>query len=372
MKKKVGFVYFDDIHHIHHFIGVAAELCKNPNVHVDIITYQANHKYFYSLIKLLDITDISVVKLTTNKYRRIIDLVRANKRPSPLFLTKHNIKTILDYDAVVFTDYISCSIPNKRNTKFIYLSHGSGDRAYGYNIFKLKMFDLLLLAGNKIVDRIKSIDSTVNNYKIIGYPKFDVALKEINQTKLFNNQNKTVLYNPHNKKHLSSWYKDGKTILDFFLNNPTYNLIFAPHINLFNHKKYLDKNSFDTKYYHAANIHIDLGSERCSNMYYTFNADIYLGDVSSQVYEFLYNKKPCIFMNSHCAKWVGDENYAHWNLGKVIESPEQLKVTLDSINTLQKEYLKTQEDFFKYTFHIDESSKATTKGAKEILNLLFN
>ena len=39
MKKKVAFIYFDDLHHIHHFIGVAEELAKNDNIRVDIITY---------------------------------------------------------------------------------------------------------------------------------------------------------------------------------------------------------------------------------------------------------------------------------------------------------------------------------------------
>ena len=53
MKKKVAFIYFDDLHHIHHFIGVAAELAKNDNIRVDIITYSNEHKYLNNLIKLL-------------------------------------------------------------------------------------------------------------------------------------------------------------------------------------------------------------------------------------------------------------------------------------------------------------------------------
>ncbi len=47
-------------------------------------------------------------------------------------------------------------------------------------------------------------------------------------------------------------------------------------------------------------------------MSYTTAADIYLGDVSSQVYEFLYEPRPCLFLNSHEFAWKSDPNFAHW------------------------------------------------------------
>ena len=38
-------------------------------------------------------------------------------------------------------------------------------------------------------------------------------------------------------------------------------------------------------------------------MAYTQRADIYLGDVSSQVYEFLLNPRPCVFLNPRRFDW---------------------------------------------------------------------
>ena len=45
-KKKIAFIYFDEIHHIHHFLGSFIELYKSDKYIVEIITYQGSeHKY---------------------------------------------------------------------------------------------------------------------------------------------------------------------------------------------------------------------------------------------------------------------------------------------------------------------------------------
>jgi hypothetical protein len=58
-------------------------------------------------------------------------------------------------------------------------------------------------------------------------------------------------------------------------------------------------------------------------MTYTRAADIYLGDVSSQVYEFLRTPKPCLFLNSSDAAWCGDESFHHWLYGPVLDTIER-------------------------------------------------
>ena len=54
-------------------------------------------------------------------------------------------------------------------------------------------------------------------------------------------------------------------------------------------------------------------------MTYMLAADIYLGDVSSQVYEFLLEPRPCIFLNGHNVPWQDNPYYSHWTLGQVID-----------------------------------------------------
>ena len=54
-------------------------------------------------------------------------------------------------------------------------------------------------------------------------------------------------------------------------------------------------------------------------MTYTEAALVYIGDASSQVYEFLRRPRPCIFLNFEQVDWRDRENYSHWHLGQVIE-----------------------------------------------------
>ncbi len=54
-------------------------------------------------------------------------------------------------------------------------------------------------------------------------------------------------------------------------------------------------------------------------MTYTALADIYLGDVTSQIYEFLRTPKPSLFLNASRADWRGDESFHHWRYGPVLD-----------------------------------------------------
>lgn len=48
---------------------------------------------------------------------------------------------------------------------------------------------------------------------------------------------------------------------------------------------------------------VDLDSPRLVEMTYTLTADIYLGDLSSQLYEFLIRPRPVAFINAHRVDW---------------------------------------------------------------------
>ena len=372
MRKKIAFIFFDDLHHIQHFVGIASELSKNKSLKVDIITFPDEHVYLKKLITLLGGENLTLVEVSTRKIRQLIDKIKNRKKPSPLFLTKHNKKIMSSYDALVFTDFKTNYFSKNNNTKFIYINHGSGDGVYGYKTDNLEIFDLLLLAGDKIIERAYAEGMKEVNYKIIGYSKFDVTQAEYIKPNLFNNNKKTVLYNPHNKVDLSSWYKHGIEILDYFYNNKDFNLIFAPHINLFNHKYYLSPDILDQKYFKADNIHMDTGSMNSTNMTYTLFADLYLGDVSSQVYEFLKTRKPCIFLNSHDVKWKNNPSYLHWNFGKVLSETTKLGFEIESAFNTHNNYIEVQNKYFNKTFDINPKLSSSKRGAIEIAKYLEN
>src|SRR5690606_12115302 len=85
------------------------------------------------------------------------------------------------------------------------------------------------------------------------------------------------------------------------------------------------------KYLNSENIYFDFGSTESVNMTYVKKADIYLGDVSSQVYEFLLIKsRPCIFINVHNIDYKDNLDYRFWKCGDVIENIGQLPNTLEN------------------------------------------
>ena len=357
--KKIGFIYFDEIHHIHHFLGSFLELYKDKNLQVEIITYKGgNHEYLYYLLELNNIPRDVVIEAPTYKYREVLNKLRKRKRPSIHFLFKKNRKLLSQYDVLVYNtarqSYMIKYRGKKKWPKLVFLDHGAGDRNYIYNE-KIANFDLICIAGDKVLDLCRdSADFSNVNIKACGYQKFETVLKENEDIKLFNNNKPTVLYNPHFMKGITSYYKKGKEILDFFYNNDDFNLIFAPHLILFNRKGHLNPNDFDAKYYKKDNIHVDLGSVNSVNMRYTLLADIYLGDVSSQVYEFLLKPRPCIFINAHGVNWQNNKHYANWQLGKVIEDVSELEKVLKSAPSWHKDYIERQKKVFNYTFKQNE------------------
>jgi CDP-glycerol glycerophosphotransferase (TagB/SpsB family) len=88
---------------------------------------------------------------------------------------------------------------------------------------------------------------------------------------------------------------------------------------------------------------VDLGSLRSIDMSYTSTADIYIGDVSSQVYEFLAKPRPCIFLNPHGVSWRNDPHYACWNLGEVVDDPAQLMAAVRRAQARHAEFLPAQQ-----------------------------
>ena len=116
------------------------------------------------------------------------------------------------------------------------------------------------------------------HYKITGYPKIDAVIANRNMP-LFNNNKPVVLYSPHFSPPHSSWHMFGLAVLDFFHNQNKYNLIFAPHINLFQSNDNSCNAEILNKYKQNESIIIDTGSDASVNMTYVLNSDIYLGDV---------------------------------------------------------------------------------------------
>jgi hypothetical protein len=382
---RIGFLFnHDQIHQIAHSLPVAAALAETaPDVEISIAT--TNSRIDTEVNRLLggDIpNNVEHVQLSLHSHiSRFIDKTFGKLFPAAkLLLYRDNLDYFGALDALVVTERTSLILKNRyglTKLKMILVDHGAGDRAIGFGA-STAAFDHILAAGPKIRDRLVAEAGVApDKLTITGYPKFDAVAEQRAKLAFQSNGNPTVVYNPHLSPHLSSWFKHGRDVLDWFVAHPEYNLIFAPHIMLFQRQAVftIDKlriaraGTLDEKYRNAPNIHIDLGSTASTDMTYTNAADIYLGDVSSQIYEFLRFPRPAIFINSHGHDYKDNPNYAHWRAGDVINSADDLGEALGRASHRHDEhYRAAQKALFDYTFDLtDEPS--SLRAARAIANI---
>ncbi|MEX2353604.1 MAG: hypothetical protein WD709_05410, partial [Gammaproteobacteria bacterium] len=328
---RVGFLFnHEHLHQISHSATVGFVLSTlSPAVEVILIASSAAQlDYLQTLARDYPDHNCKFRLITLSPLLKTIGTVIDKALPfTKVMMLRQNLEVFREQDALVVPEKTSLLLRSRfglSDLKFIYTAHGAGDRAIGFDRTTAN-FDLIFLSGEKIRRRMQAegILKTASS-RIIGYPKFDaVDAFGRKPEKLFNNDRPTVLYNPHFDPELSSWYKHGQAILEYFYRSDRYNLIFAPHVMLFTRKIHLSPTKYrpgwvwkiPSRYKSCPHILIDTGSLACTDMTYTLAADVYLGDVSSQIWEFLVHPKPCLFVNTHNVAWEDDPNYLHWHTG---------------------------------------------------------
>lgn len=244
-----------------------------------------------------------------------------------------NYPAIVRFPTLVTTETTSAflyRLPGFRS-RIVHLKHGAGDREGSYNP-KHAHFDLTLVNGPKDKERLIARGfATEEDCQVVGYAKFEL-IRAPTQA-LFSNDSPVALYNPHFDETLGSWFRHGASLIAEMERILGWNFVAAPHVKL------RDGPNIRSE---APNVLIDRGSIRSIDMTYTESADVYVGDISSQVYEFLRRPRPCIFLNLDRIDWASNENYAHWQLGQVIERVEDLGPALGRAHELRPRFEEAQ------------------------------
>jgi len=332
---RIGFLFnHDQVHQVAHSLPIALALL-HCDVPAEIVVATTNKRLTAEVIRLgggeighaIQLVELALRKAGTRIVARTLEsIVPATK----LLIYRDNLDFFRSLDVLVVAEKTSLILKTRYgldHLKLVHTRHGAGDRAIGFDKASA-LFDHVLVSGTKIRDRL--VDETgldPERISIVGYPKFDLAGQAGPTHPLCDDGRPIILYNPHVSPHLSSWYRWGRQVLDWFVEHDDHHLIFAPHVMLFERPFVLSidrlridrPGRIDERYLRAPNIHIDLGSRASTTMAYTNRADIYLGDVSSQVYEFLLRPRPCLFLNSHGVDHASDPNYAHWRAGPVVD-----------------------------------------------------
>lgn len=260
--------------------------------------------------------------------------------------------------------------------KIIFVPHGAGDRSVTYHR-EMAEFDAMLVSGQKVADEmIRHGLADPESIAIIGYPKFD-SIDTSARRNFFDNERPTFVYNPHFDPHLSSWYRHGHSIINWFAFGPgrDFNLIFAPHIMLFRKQFHISleykvakrRPDLNPQWNDMSNIHIDVDSFRLYDMSYTLNSDAYIGDVSSQIYEFIYRPRPAFFIDTHNRKDHLEPAYLSWRAGDVVHSPAELFTYLPMFRERGTYYRQRQKEIFDYTMS-SAPETSSERGARAILS----
>ena len=378
-KMQVGFLYnHEATHQVAHSAPVAAALAKmNPDwdiilFHTTAAAREEIARYCSSAANLR-FQHLRLPPLTT-AVARIIDRLLPMSRLQTLRAFAEDLRSL---DALVVTELTSArlkSIWPQRRPKLITVSHGAGDRDVGFDP-QFAEFDLVLQAGKKQINRFVEELGLLSpdQVKSIGYVKFDsFRFGEQERPVLFNNNHPTVLYNPHFSPDYSSWYEWGPTLLKQFSETPEMNFIVAPHVMLGKRRlhgslkssKMIWRSEFQRAYETYPNILLDMGSSASVDMTYTRAADIYLGDMSSQIYEFLLTPRPAIFLNPHDLPWMGNAEYRHWTTGEVISSVSAVSTALRDAHSRHEAFKGAQEALFAETFDLNETPSAARAAAE--------
>lgn len=365
---RIGFLFnHDQIHQVAHSLPIAIALAEG-GFDGEIIIATTNDRLAGEVRRLagawlgsrIQHVELALAPRSMHVARLLGSLVPAAK----LLIYRDNLDFFRSLDVLVVAEKTSLLLKTRyglSNLCMIHTRHGAGDRAIGFDKASAG-FDHVLCSGEKIRRRL-IVDAGVDpdTISIVGYPKFDMV-RQTGRSHHIERDRPVVLYNPHPSPHLSSWYKHGRKVLDFFRDHDERELIFAPHVMLFERPFVITidrltvcrAGTIENRYLHGDNIHIDLGSRASTDMSYTMAADVYLGDASSQVYEFLLRPRPCIFFNSHGIDWQGNPNFAHWQAGEVIAGPADLPAALVRADDLHRQhYRAVQEKMFAESFDLD-------------------
>ena len=315
-------------HQFAHFLPVAFELAESHGCRVRI--FAPSHSDARKIAELAEslgkpVPEIVIMKLPRRTHAVVPEAARK------LALLLSNASRIRDCDAILCAERTSTILKRLpgRCPPLFHIPHGAGDRAVGFES-RFEFFDKVIVSGTKDRDRlvlqgcVSARDCVVGGSVKLG----TVMRLGLDRPALFANGRPIILYNPHFDRRLGTGEAMARRLVETVCASGKYNLIIAPHVRMargWSDRRKARWNALAV----PDRVIVDLGSDRSSDMSYTLAADLYVGDVSSQVYEYLIRPRPCLFVNGHGANWRDNPDYAMWRFGNVIEPGDDLERAID-------------------------------------------
>lgn len=283
--------------------------------------------------------------------------------PAKLPLLARLAPRLLTTRVVVSAEQTSLWIPALLPTRarFVNILHGAGSMM-NRDDRRRKAAALTIVAAERERQALAAHGVDPAGIAVTGYIKAGFR-QRTHASLAFAHDRPTILYAPHWQRHRSSWWDWGEAAIGAILASGRYNLIFAPHQRLV--EKAPDVRAFAATLAGRGDVHVDLDSFAMVDGSYTAAADLYLGDTSSQVIEFLMRPRPCVFLNPAAVAWVDDPAYAQWACGPVVDRLDDLLPTLAAAPARHGDYTAVQTRFATESLG-DASGDAPARAAAAI------
>ena len=344
---RVAILFVGGMHQALHIAPVALALAQMGNPVTAFVPVAPDKDELQRLFEILGNAPITITVMQTPSLVETLLAWRWFKIPAKVIRLLFWNRQIRGHDAILAAERTSTILKQMpgRTPPMIHIPHGAGDRAKGFEP-RHALYDHVIAAGPKVRRRliaqggVKPEDCTV-----AGAIKI-VACRQLHRRdarQLFDNDRPIILYNAHFDHSLSSWNRFAHALIDAVIAGGRYNLIVAPHARMF---QTASKSQCDVWRARAVagRVIVDLDSPYLSDMTYTNAAQIYLGDVSSQVYEFSTEPRPCIFIDAHGVIWRDNPDYAMWQFGPVCSDITQIMAALGNAQASHADYITVQRE----------------------------
>lgn len=370
-RKIIAFLFLGEtllIPHLHPIVEAIAQ--EAPDVRVDIwIATSTHERLIVRWLNQLNINNANVRIRRVPGFRVLPGLPLGNVPelpPKPLTLLRL-MPRLITASAIVCAEqtslWIPALIPFFRD-RFVKTSHGVGSMS-ARDDRRRRAARLLLVPSEAEKQTYTTRGIPEDRLIVTGYIKSAFRARESGGP-VFASSKPVVVYAPHWQQHRSSWWSWGRELVALLAAQDRYNVILAPHQRLV--EKDPQVREVLASVSDLPHIHVDLDSFAMVDGSYMAAADIYLGDTSSQVMEFLLRPRPCVFLNPENIDWRATDDHDFWTQGQVVKGFGDILPALDRAFTLQPSFEPGQRRYIAET--VGETGPGTAlRAAQAVLSL---
>lgn len=337
----VAFFFLGETLLFPHLFPIVEALAKHEDVLIDLWVSTSAHE---ALLRgwMQDLGPATVRLRRASGYRAVAGEAGSNPElPSKSRLLLGMVVPMLRTPVAVVAEQTSLWLPAllPLRTRFINVSHGHGSIRSRESFRRRAAWRIPVPSAGE-QKALLELGFSADKVPVVGSVKSTFRRSGGREVR-FAEQRPVVLYNPHWQPHRSSWWDWGPRVLQQLTAQQRFNVILAPHQRVIEGDPALrDVLAEAARHPHVVS---DVDSFAMVDGSYQRAADLYLGDTSSQVIEFLARPRPCVFLNNKQVQWRARPDYAMWQAGEVLEQPDGLVAALERAITRHGDYLAAQK-----------------------------